>query len=174
MRLPLHSLGLLFLSIACSGSAPAPPQSADDTGAPRPTGPGRDAFGIEMLYPTAPGGLAWASSWASRARRFSGVDPDDAWFDAAYATESLEHAVEIEAAVREICRVVRPGGRIVVIDKNVEQAGRLTTPEWEKWFGRRELEALLARHCKEVSSEFISYWADVAPDGLFLAWKAAR
>ncbi len=99
---------------------------------------------------------------------------EDAWFDAAYATESLEHAVEIEAAVREICRVVRPGGRIVIIDKNVEQAGRLHTPAWEKWFGRRELEALLAGHCREVSSEFISYWADVAPDGLFLAWKAVR
>ena len=98
----------------------------------------------------------------------------DAWFDAAYATESLEHAVEVETAVNEICRVVRPDGRIVIIDKNVEQAGRLATPAWEKWFGRRELEALLAKHCKEVSSEFISYWADVPPDGLFLAWKAVR
>jgi malonyl-CoA O-methyltransferase len=99
---------------------------------------------------------------------------DDAWFDGAYATESLEHAVEIEAAVAEMCRVVRPGGRIVVIDKNAEQAGRLETPPWEKWFGRRELERLLARHCRQVSSEYISYWADVAPDGLFLAWKAIR
>ena len=32
-------------------------------------------------------------------------------FDAAYATESLEHAVDIETAVAEICRVVRPDGR---------------------------------------------------------------
>ena len=95
-------------------------------------------------------------------------------FDAAYATESLEHAVEIERAVAELCRVVKPGGRIVVIDKNVEQWGRLETPEWEKWFGRRELERLLARHCREVSSEFISYWEDVKPDGLFLAWIARK
>ena len=99
---------------------------------------------------------------------------DDGWFDAAYATESLEHAVEIEAAVAEICRVVRPGGRIVVIDKNIEHAGRLQTPPWEKWFGRRELERLLARHCRQVSSELLSYWVEVAPDGLFLAWKAVR
>jgi len=35
----------------------------------------------------------------------------DAAFDAAYATESLEHAVEIDKAVSEICRVVKPGGR---------------------------------------------------------------
>jgi ubiquinone/menaquinone biosynthesis C-methylase UbiE len=95
-------------------------------------------------------------------------------FDCAYATESLEHAVDIQAAVAELCRVVAPGGRIVIIDKNSEQWGRLKTPEWEKWFGRKELEKMLARHCAKVSSRPISYWEDVAPDGLFLAWLAER
>jgi ubiquinone/menaquinone biosynthesis C-methylase UbiE len=95
-------------------------------------------------------------------------------FDCAYATESLEHAVEIDVAVDEICRVVRPGGRIVIIDKNARKWGRLKTPEWEKWFRRKELEKLLARHCAKVASRPISYWEDVAPDGLFLAWLAER
>ncbi len=95
-------------------------------------------------------------------------------FDGAYATESLEHAVDIEAAVAEICRVVKPGGRIAIIDKNAEQWGRLKTPEWERWFRREELEKLLARHCRRVSSRFISYWDDVEPDGLFLAWLAEK
>ena len=95
-------------------------------------------------------------------------------FDAAYATESLEHAVEVDKAVAEICRVVKPGGRIVIIDKNAEHWGRLKTPEWERWFGRKELEGLLKRHCREVSSQFISYWEDVEPDGLFVAWIATR
>jgi len=95
-------------------------------------------------------------------------------FDCVYATESLEHAVQIDVAVAEMCRVVRPGGRIVIIDKNAQQWGRLKTPEWEKWFGRKELEKLLARHCAKVSSRPISYWQDVAPDGLFLAWLAER
>jgi ubiquinone/menaquinone biosynthesis C-methylase UbiE len=95
-------------------------------------------------------------------------------FDCAYATESLEHAVAIEGAVAEISRVVRPGGRIVIIDKNAEHWGRLKTPEWEKWFHRKELEKLLKRHCRNVSSRFISYWEDVPPDGLFIAWLAIR
>src|SRR5437763_2850686 len=43
---------------------------------------------------------------------------DDGFFDGAYATESLEHAVEIDKAVDELCRVVKPSGRIVMIDKN--------------------------------------------------------
>jgi ubiquinone/menaquinone biosynthesis C-methylase UbiE len=96
------------------------------------------------------------------------------FFDAAYATESLEHAVEIDKAVAEICRVVKPGGRIAIIDKNAEQWGRLQTPEWEKWFTRKELEGLLRRHCRTVTSRHISYWEDVEPDGLFLAWLAEK
>ncbi len=94
--------------------------------------------------------------------------------DGAYATESLEHAVDIETAVAELCRIVKPGGKIVIIDKNAEAWGRLKTPEWERWFGRKEMEKLLQRHCRQVSSRPISYWEDVAPDGLFLAWFAVK
>ena len=110
----------------------------------------------------------------TRAGSMTGIPFDNDFFDAAYATESLEHAVEIEKAVAEICRVVKPGGRIAIIDKNAEQWGRLQTPEWERWFTRKELERLLARHCRQVSSRLISYWEDVEPDGLFLAWLAVK
>lgn len=98
----------------------------------------------------------------------------DASFDAVYATESLEHAVDIEGAVAELARVTRPQGQVIIIDKNAEHWGRLKTPAWEKWFHRRELEKLLSRHCREVNSQFISYWEDVPPDGLFLAWIARK
>jgi ubiquinone/menaquinone biosynthesis C-methylase UbiE len=95
-------------------------------------------------------------------------------FDAVYATESLEHAVDIEGAVAELCRVLKSGGRIIVIDKNAEHFGRLQTPEWERWFGRKELEDMLAKHCRRVESRFISYWEDVEPDGMFLAWLGEK
>jgi ubiquinone/menaquinone biosynthesis C-methylase UbiE len=94
--------------------------------------------------------------------------------DCAYATESLEHAVDIDTAIAEMCRVVKPGGRIAIIDKNKDHWGRLKTPQWEKWFDRKQLERSLARHCRTVSSRPISYWEDVAPDGLFLAWLAEK
>jgi ubiquinone/menaquinone biosynthesis C-methylase UbiE len=95
-------------------------------------------------------------------------------FDFVYATESLEHAVEIEKAVSELCRVLKPGGRLVIIDKNIEHFGKLETPAWEKWFDRKEVEAMLRLHCRDVSSRFISYWEDIKPDGMFLAWMAQK
>jgi ubiquinone/menaquinone biosynthesis C-methylase UbiE len=110
----------------------------------------------------------------TRAGSMTELPFEDGWFDGAYATESLEHAVETGKAVDEICRVVKPGGRIAIIDKNAEAWGRLETPEWEKWFTRAELEGLLKRRCRSVSSRPISYWEDVEPDGLFLAWLAVK
>lgn len=98
----------------------------------------------------------------------------DSSFDGAYATESLEHAVDIDAAVAELCRVVRPAGKIVVIDKNADHWGRFDTPRWERWFTAKEMIAMLGKHCHEVSCAPISYWEDVPPDGLFLCWKATR
>ena len=148
-------------------------------------GCGKGRF-AKVLLDENPGAEIWGLDLSPEMLRYlpAGVRPKegsltslpfpDAHFDCAYATESLEHAVDIEAAVAEICRVVRPGGRIVIVDKNAEQWGRLATPEWEKWFTRKQLEKLLARHCRRVSSRPISYWEDVPPDGLFLAWLAER
>jgi hypothetical protein len=39
---------------------------------------------------------------------------------------------------------------------------------------RKELERLLRRDCRKVESRFISYWEDIPPDGLFLAWLAVK
>lgn len=98
----------------------------------------------------------------------------DASFDCVYATESLEHAVAIEQALAELCRVLRPGGRLLIIDKNAEHWGRFQTPAWEKWFNRGEIERALQKHCREVRSDFLSYWEDVKPDGLFIVWYATK
>jgi len=120
-----------------------------------------------MLHHVPAGIASCAGSMTSLPFRTASID-------CAYATESLEHAVDIDAAIAEMCRVVKPGGRIAIIDKNKEHWGRLETPQWEKWFDRKQLERSLARHCRTVSSRPISYWEDVAPDGLFLAWLAEK
>jgi ubiquinone/menaquinone biosynthesis C-methylase UbiE len=133
--------------------------------------PGAEIWGLDIseeMLKHVPAGIH------TRAGSMTALPFEDASFDAAYATESLEHAVEIDVAVFEICRVVKPGGRIAIIDKNAEHFGKLKTPEWERWFDRKELERLLARSCREVRSQFISYWEDVEPDGRFIAWLATK
>ncbi len=96
----------------------------------------------------------------------------DGFFDTAYAIESLEHAVEIDSAIREICRVVKRGGKIVIIDKNAAEAGRVPMPYWEQWFDRRELERMLGGWCTSVSSQSLAH---IEPDDpLFIGWVAQK
>jgi malonyl-CoA O-methyltransferase len=122
----------------------------------------------EQMLHSAPEGIGKVSAI------MTGIPFADESFDGLYATESLEHAVDIPQAIEEMCRVVKPGGKLAIIDKNSEHWGRFQTPAWERWFARKELEKLLARHCRSVRSEPISYWEDVAPDGLFLVWFAEK
>jgi malonyl-CoA O-methyltransferase len=70
----------------------------------------------------------------------------DDFFDGAYATSRLNMRLKFERAVSEICRVVRPWGRIIVIDKNAGHWGKSKTPQW----------GLLK------------------PDGSFIAWLAVK
>lgn len=57
-----------------------------------------------------------------------------AYFDAVICVEALEHAVFTEQAIAELVRVVRPGGRVIILDKSLECWGRLSVVPWEQWF----------------------------------------
>jgi SAM-dependent methyltransferase len=94
--------------------------------------------------------------------------PDD-HFDFVYCVEALEHAVHPQAALRELTRVTKPGGTVLVIDKNRDQLGNLEMAPWERWFDRAELTDWLRNVCDSVESEVI---ADPdLPAGLFIAWR---
>lgn len=95
-------------------------------------------------------------------------------FDHAYCVEALEHAMDPSAAVSELCRVVRPGGRIIIVDKNIKHKGALDVEAWEQWFERSEIETLMGRYCLDVRSEFIPYGERTEPDGLFIVWQGTR
>ncbi len=95
---------------------------------------------------------------------------EDASFDLVYTVEALEHSIFPENALRELLRVTKPGGEVIVIDKNQAAMGLLEIDEWEQWF-TDELFARVAEKegCTLKIVENVSY-EDGIKDGLFSAW----
>lgn len=60
-------------------------------------------------------------------------------FDFIMTVEALEHAVNIKAAIKEMHRILKPGGILLIIDKNKSRLGRLKLPDWEVWFDTKKL-----------------------------------
>ena len=58
----------------------------------------------------------------------------DNTFDITYAVESLEHAIFPENAIKEMLRVTKTGGKVIVVDKSVKALGMLEIDAWEQWF----------------------------------------
>lgn len=98
----------------------------------------------------------------------------DGEFDGAFAVESLEHSLLPRQAVRELCRIVRPGGRVLVIDKQRSKQPLSEHQPWEQWFAAEEIAAWLAAECDEVSVAEIPHGRHARPTGLFLCWQGRK
>lgn len=96
--------------------------------------------------------------------------PDNT-FDLSFCIEALEHAVFIEGAIQEMVRVTKPGGSLVIIDKNIKKLGCMKLPEWECWFDARGLAEIMSKKGLTVSiQENIPYDEDNRADDLFIGW----
>ena len=95
---------------------------------------------------------------------------DDNTFDMVFACESLEHAIDVENALREMSRVTKPSGKIVIIDKNSKSMGRLEINPWEQWFDEEGLKEMMERFCTEVIVNRNIPYETRDADGLFCAW----
>jgi len=95
---------------------------------------------------------------------------NDELFDVTYSVEALEHAITIENAVKEMIRVTKKGGKVIIIDKNKAAIGLLEIDEWEQWFEDEFFENIAqSNNCKLEIIRNISY-EDGMEDGLFSAW----
>lgn len=99
--------------------------------------------------------------------------PDDS-FDVVFSVEAIEHSPNPEAAVAEMIRVARPGGWVLVIDKQQSHWGRKVCPPWERWPDVIALKKLLCKGCDNVSAEQIAYDKSPASDGLMVAWRGQK
>jgi malonyl-CoA O-methyltransferase len=98
----------------------------------------------------------------------------DGELDGALAVESLEHALLPEQAVAELCRVVRPGGSVLVIDKHRAKQPLSLHDPWERWFTPQELSAWLSRWCDEVTVSSVAHLEGRPGHDLFLAASGRR
>jgi malonyl-CoA O-methyltransferase len=95
--------------------------------------------------------------------------PDNS-FDLSYCIEALEHAVYIEGAMREMARITKPGGTLIIIDKNIKKLGNMKLSEWECWFDIKELTKIITEKGLTVSThENLPYEGGKA-DNLFVGW----
>jgi malonyl-CoA O-methyltransferase len=98
--------------------------------------------------------------------------PDES-FDVVFSVEAVEHSANLAAAIREMCRVAKPGGLVAIVDKGAGSWGRLECPPWERWPTVDGLKGLLNRHCDDVTCTAVSYDSNPA-DGLMLAWVGRK
>ena len=94
---------------------------------------------------------------------------EDNAFDCVYTCEALEHAIDIESAVREMSRVTKPGGVIAIIDKNKDMLGYYDIGEWEQWFDEEELSEVMSKYCRNISV-IKEVGFEKSANGLFYAW----
>ncbi len=127
------------------------------------------AYGIDISEPTV---IQARAAFASGADGLRGAVGDvralpfgDGHFDAVYSMGTIEHFDDTEQAVREIARVLKPGGRAIVGVPNRHdpflrpllsaalQALRLYGYGYEKSYSRRALRLMLERAGFEVVAE---------------------
>lgn len=94
----------------------------------------------------------------------------DASFDLVYTAEALEHAVYPKNAVKELLRVTKPGGRVVVVDKNRDSKVFLETEEWEQWFDDAFFQQAARENGCQLTARHDLPYEDGVRDGLFSGW----
>lgn len=101
------------------------------------------------------------------------IPAEDATMDLTYTCEALEHAIDVKSAIREMARVTKSGGYIVVIDKNIKAQGNKKILKWEQYFDEDELKNVMEDYCSHVTIK-----SDItlsANDSLkFSAWIGKR
>lgn len=94
----------------------------------------------------------------------------DNMFDVTYACEVLEHAVDFESSIREMTRVTKRGGIIIIIDKNDNCYGELEIGDWEQWPNEKNLMQIMHKYSVDVKiNHGINYENEKNKD-LFTSW----
>lgn len=101
------------------------------------------------------------------------ISYEDNMFDFVYVCEAYEHAINLHGAFLELYRIVKPGGRFVIIDKPVEKLGKLEIDEWEQWISDNDMKKY-TEECGGLLDIIESVPYEGKDDGLFRAWIVTK
>lgn len=90
-------------------------------------------------------------------------------YDLVYCIEALEHSQNVPRAVSEMIRILKPGGKLLVIDKDKEYWGLMKCSEWENWIGKEELRGYMCKQLNNVTVESVSEEME-----FMLLWKGEK
>lgn len=91
-------------------------------------------------------------------------------FSVVYTCEALEHAIDFQSAIKEMARVTKRNGLIIVIDKNDQSYGMLEVGDWEQWPNEDGLKEIMLKYCTEVTVKHGLKYDGIVNSGLFTAW----
>lgn len=77
----------------------------------------------------------------------------DESIDVAFSVEGIQHSASWKSAVREMMRVTRPGGSVLIIARQPSSRGMQNYPTWESQPEPAEIRKLLNRGCDDVVAE---------------------
>jgi SAM-dependent methyltransferase len=114
--------------------------------------------------------LARALEVDARVGDVQGLEFGDQEFDCAVAAWMLYHVSDLDRALGELRRVLRPSGRLVAVTngrEHMQELRRLAGDwAWERRFRREEAVGLLERHFARVQRRDVDAWVTVDPDGV--------
>ena len=98
----------------------------------------------------------------------------DDMFTVVYTCEELEHSIDIRNAIREMARVTKKNGYIVVIDKNDGCYGTWEIGDWEQWPNEDELREIMMDYCSLVTVKHGLKYEGMSNPDLFTAWTGCE
>lgn len=97
----------------------------------------------------------------------------DETFDFVFLTESLEHSIDVEKGIQEISRVTKKNGKLIIIDKDKKQLGKLQLAEFEQWFDVNHLKNIMEKQGFDCKANEINYFEEKS-EKLFVAWLGTK
>lgn len=100
------------------------------------------------------------------------IESQDGFYDVVYCVETLEHAIDIESACREMARVTKKDGKVIIIDKPKEHEGNVMIMEWEQFLSKEGLCSIMSKYCRSVDVK--DNLADENGTRYYAAWTGEK